>query len=289
MLCDIFVSAPAKVNIGLKVLPKREDGFHNIESIFQTVPLSDELYVRLLGDDECKCEIECEDMVLPEINTLSATYDAFCSLTGNKKSVFVKLKKNIPSGGGLGGGSSDAASFLKALCMLTKVELSDELADNVASKVGSDVFFFLHCYGFSEKIGCALVEGRGEIVKPIKPRSDLHFILLFPGVSSSTKEAYSLVDESFASGKETICPDFQDLEKIYNENPEKWTFKNTFTPCLEKKYPKISDALNDIQKTPVAWTEMSGSGSTVFGIYSSSENMKLAFESLKKKWDCICF
>lgn len=288
MLCKIALCAEAKVNIGLKVLPKRDDGFHNIESIFQTVPLSDELEVMLLEDKNEECVVECEEMVLPENNTLASAYKAFNALTGNKNSIKVVLKKKIPSGGGLGGGSSDGAALLKALCELKKVTLTDELADSVASKVGSDVFFFLHCYKNGSKTGCAVVTGRGEVVKPISPRNDLHFVMIFPEVHSSTKEAYGLVDMDIASGKTVECPDLKDLEKMYNENPENWKFKNTFTPPLSEKYPLIATALEDIRKQGALWAEMSGSGSTVFGVFSSIIEADKAFNNLNKKWNCFC-
>lgn len=288
MLCKIALCSEAKVNIGLKVLPKRNDGFHNIESIFQTVPLSDELEVMLLEDEKEECIVECEEMVLPENNTLTSTYKAFNALTGNKNSIKVLLKKRIPSGGGLGGGSSNGASLLRGLCELKKVILTDELADSVASKVGSDVFFFLHCYKNCSKNGCAVVTGRGEVVKPITPRNDLHFVMIFPEVHSSTKEAYELVDMDISSGKTVECPDLEELEKMYNENPQNWKFRNTFTPSLSKKYPLIAQALEDIRKQGALWTEMSGSGSTVFGVFSSIIEADKAFNNLNKKWNCFC-
>ena len=114
MLTEISVSAPAKINVGLKVLPVRGDGFHSIESIFQTVGLYDELTVKLI-DGFGHCEVSCADIVLPKKNTIESAYKAFSEVYDKIKSVSVFLKKGIPSGGGLGGGSSDAAAFVRAL------------------------------------------------------------------------------------------------------------------------------------------------------------------------------
>lgn len=283
MLSDIRVLAPAKVNIGLNVLPARSDGFHDIESIFQTVKLADVLDVSFINENG-NCILDGGDLILPTENTFSKTYDAFCDLTGCRKGVFVKFQKVIPMGGGLGGGSSDAASFLKALAYLNKVELTNELSDAVASQVGSDVFFFLHCGEDENGTGCAVVTGRGDIVKAIKPRSDLYFVLIFPNVHSSTKEAYGLLDDSYESGKKTSCPKLADLEYIYRGSVSEWSFINSFTSVLVQKYPVIGKALQDIKNTGALWSDMSGSGATVFGVYSSKEECERAFVQLRKSW-----
>ena len=111
MSAEVRVLAPGKVNFNLNVLPPRADGFHNIESIFQTVSLFDELTV-CLEKGYNTCAVECQEMTLPESNTITSAYSAFCSLTGFNQSVKVNLVKKIPSGGGLGGGSSDAAAVV---------------------------------------------------------------------------------------------------------------------------------------------------------------------------------
>jgi len=285
MLFDVSVRCNAKVNIGLKVLPRREDGFHNIESIFQTVDFFDDLYVEKTS--ECNaCKVECAELKLPAENTLTATYTAFCRLTGKNTGVRAKITKRIPAGGGLGGGSSNAASFLRALALLNDVELTDSLADAVAEQVGSDVFFFLHCG--KDGTGAALVSGRGEIVAPISPRKDLYYILVLPDVHSSTKEAYALVDESIESGIDIVYPDFREYESIYQGSVKNWTFGNSFTLALTKKYPVIAQALADIKRSGAVWSDMTGSGAVVFGVYEAAEASKKAFAELQLKWkNCI--
>lgn len=286
MLKDIIIQAPAKVNLGLKVLHNRADGFHNIESIFQTVELFDELHVTLL-EEKNVCKVFCDSMELPEENTVTKTYFTFCELTGFNGGVEVSIKKNIPAGGGLGGGSSDAAAFLTALSNLSGVELSKRLADDVASKVGSDVFFFLHSGYFQNGRGCAVVSGRGEIVKAIKPRTDLYFLLVFPGVHSSTKEAYQLVDQAYESGFDVVCPDFCDIESMYYSSVKGWKFANSFTPALSKKYSLIDSALGFIIESGADWAEMSGSGATVFGVFDSEKKALEAKSKCQKQWRCV--
>jgi 4-diphosphocytidyl-2-C-methyl-D-erythritol kinase len=288
MLSGIEIRAPAKINIGLKVLPKREDGFHNIESIFQTVALYDDLYVEQAQKNDY-CTVSCEAFVLPADNTITAAYRAFCSLTGIHDGADIKLVKRIPAGGGLGGGSSDAASFIQAFARLENIELTDELADKTASLVGSDVFFFLHSAICSDSGGCAVVTGRGERVKPIIPRSDLHIVLVFPDVHSSTKKAYGLLDNAFEAGNSVTCPEREKLESVYNSSVRDWTFANSFTPVLVQQYPAIGKALADIRKSGALWSEMSGSGATVFGIYDSKESALHACSFLQRSWKrCVC-
>ncbi|MCR4580859.1 MAG: 4-(cytidine 5'-diphospho)-2-C-methyl-D-erythritol kinase [Treponema sp.] len=262
---DFSVKAYAKVNFGLKVLPKRQDGFHNIESIFQTVDLYDQLNVALLPTNECR--VTCNSMSLPEDNTLVKAYKAFvevsnCSVPG----VDVELVKGIPSGGGLGGGSSDAAALVRVLEKSCDVLLSESQFDYIASKTGSDVFFFMH--SDEEGKACAVVSGRGEIVRRIKPRHDLFLLLVFPNVSSSTKEAYSLVDDYLAARKMVTGTAFSNLESVYNRSVEEWNFVNTFTPVITETYPKVRDALDLLKQNGAPFAEMSGSGSTVYGVFT---------------------
>lgn len=268
---EIKISALAKVNIGLLVLPKRSDGFHNIESIFQTVNIADNLLVKIC-DLKGECRVFCESMILPAENTISMAYKAFCSVTGKDFSgISVILEKNIPAGGGLGGGSSDAAAFVRALEKLSNMHLTNEQIDKISSLVGSDVYFFLHC-GEQGK-GCAKVSGRGEVVKPILIRNDLFFLLVFPGVHSSTKEAYTLVDEQLAEGINVVNPKYEEFETMYNGPVYDWTFRNSFTQALVKRYSEIGRALDCLKKTKAMYSEMSGSGSVTFGVYSSYEEV----------------
>ena len=285
MSIDVCVKAPAKVNIGLKVDKKRHDGFHSIESIFQAVDFYDELKIHRISKAECI--VNCSQMSLPQSNTLTKAYEAFRTETNIDFGVEIELNKLLPSGGGLGGGSSDGAALIKGLSELAEIELTRNLADSVASKVGSDVFFFLHCGYFENGCGAALVSGRGEFVEPIKPRRDLTFLMVFPEIHSSTVEAYSLLDTAFESGFHVACPEFSKLESLYNDSPSSWRFKNSFTPVLVNKYPLLGEALKDIKKYGADWAEMSGSGATLFGVFESELAAKKAVSECQKKWKCV--
>ena len=283
MLIEVSSKAYAKVNFGLRVLPRRADGFHNIESIFQTIDLYDELIVT--PTDEKGCIVQCDSMQLPENNTLSSAYNAFCETTGRDNiGVNVNLIKGIPSGGGLGGGSSDAAALIRVLEKFYDIKLNDAQLDNVASKTGSDVFFFMHCD--HEGKGCSLVSGRGEYIKKITPRKDLWLLMIFPEAKSSTKDAYALIDKAFAEGKVLKSPEFNELEHVYNQAVENWTFINTFTPVISGQYEEIARALQELKKAGCCYSEMSGSGSTLFGVFTMRQQAISASNLLCSTWNC---
>jgi len=293
MLDEIRISAPAKVNIGLYVSPIRSDGFHNISSIFTSIPLYDDLTVSLLGDSDV-CNVQCKfvsssasfDVSFPEKNTLSSTYKAFSALTGFHSGINVSVLKRIPMGGGLGGGSSDAAFLLYALEKLSGISLKMQERYAIAEKVGSDVFFFLHCW---EKRFCsAFVSGRGEIVNEIEPRSDIYFVVVCPEVHSSTKDAYGAVDEWYRLGKIGLENEVtkERLSLMYASAVCEWKFCNTFSPVLMEKFSEIRMALEDLKKSGAVFADMSGSGASLFGVFDSAESARIAWNELRRKWNC---
>ena len=281
MLDVVRDCAPAKLNMHLEVYPKRSDGYHPIRSIFQTISLVDDLVVSLSGES-LSCVVECDSMQLPVENTLTKTYRLFCQFSGVSEGVYVKLTKRIPTGAGLGGGSSDAATFLLILNKMFDYPLGLSQLEEIANLVGSDVLFFLSG-------GSALVTGRGDIVEPIKPREDFCIVVVYPDVHCSTPESYGLVDEYFALGKMVNETTLQDLEKMYYEPVSEWRFVNTFTNPVATKYPVIFDVIKSLKDLGADYVQMSGSGSTVFGVFSNFDVGKDACTNLKRFWSkCYC-
>ena len=281
MLDVVRDCAPAKLNLHLEVYPKRSDGYHPIKSIFQTISLVDDLEVSLSGKS-LSCVVECDAMQLPVENTLTKTYRLFCQISGVTAGVHVKLTKRIPSGAGLGGGSSDAATFLLILNKMFDYPLGLNQLEEIANLVGSDVLFFLSG-------GAAIVTGRGDIVEPIKPREDFCIVVVYPDVHCSTPESYGLVDEYFALGKTVNETALQDLEKMYYEPISEWRFLNTFTNPVATKFPVIFDVMKSLENLGADYVQMSGSGSTVFGVFSNLEVGKDACTNLKRFWNkCYC-
>lgn len=288
MSYDIHVLAPAKVNLGLRVLPVRADGYHEIESIFQTIPLYDSVSVQTTDGRRGTCTVECIGMNLPEQNTVTIAYDAFCKFTGFAEPVHVCVEKGIPSGAGLGGGSSDAAALITALDVVFSTHLSASDKKLIAASVGSDVFFFLNSYSGTVCSGCAVVTGRGEEVVAIPSRKDLFFVVIWPEIHSSTREAYSLVDAWYAPRWEWTGPSATELETVYNNPVCAWGFVNSFTAPLSVRFPRIGQALQDLRRTGAGSVLMTGSGSAVFGVFDTSACADDAFLKLREKWK-YCF
>lgn len=279
MLSSVHVTAPAKINLHLKVGEKRRDGFHDIESIFQMIPLYDELLMEMV-DSSYTCQVDSPALVLPPENTITSAYKAFCAVTGIDRGIKVSLTKRIPSGAGLGGGSSDAAAVLRGLERLFDVSLSEAQLHDAASKIGSDVFFFL---ADSPDKTVALVKGRGDVLSYIRPRGDLSFVLVCPGVHSSTAEAYSLVD-NWNSGNTAVFLPYEKLEAEYRLSAQKWTFGNSFTKPLVRKFPVIGQAIDDLHAQNADFVEMTGSGSVVFGVFASEKDAERAYTQLCQVW-----
>lgn len=279
MLRSVHVTTPAKLNLHLKVNEKRADGFHGIESIFQKIPLYDELLIEM-ADKKNTCKVISPGFNLPQNNTLVSAYNLFCAATGVSEGVSVTLKKCIPSGAGMGGGSSDAAGMLQGLQKLFEVSMTDAELKKAAEIIGSDVPFFLYD---GAEYDAALVTGRGENVKYIESRRDLYYVLVCPGVHSSTKEAYELVD-NWNNGGSSTFPKFIDLESIYKGPVKYWTFCNSFTEPIAWKYPEIKKAIQDMKNQNPDFVEMTGSGSVVFGVFSSVNDAKKAYTQLCQVW-----
>lgn len=271
MRCDIRVLAPAKVNFALKVGQKGTDGYHSIESVFQTVSLCDTITVKETAGNG-NCEVHCGKMELPNDNTAARAYRAFAEVSGlHLPSVAVSIDKKIPMGGGLGGGSSDAAAFVRALEVLTTVVLTVPQLCLIASRVGCDVYFFLLCGAD----GCAIVRGRGDIVKPIRTRRDLRMLLVILPFASSTPEAYRLLDER-RKERMAAVPVLGDPEEVYKRPVKQWTFVNDFTLPVSERFTIIQSILGYLHNSGAAFCEMSGSGSTLYGVFDTDEGVERA-------------
>src|SRR5574344_35556 len=295
MFDSLTVRSPAKINLVLHVLPRRADGYHNIESIFTTVSLGDEIIIAPTNLKNT-CSVECREMSLPRENTFTAAYKAFCVLTGVDDGVSVTVTKHIPAGGGLGGGSSDASSFIKSIDTLFGTQLSSTALISLAGEVGSDCYFFMQAllaresnpsHDFPSNNFAAVVTGRGEVVKQIAVRNDYEMLLVLPNVSVSTKEAYARGDECNLSRNDVHCNRGENgegchkaLVDIYGKPVHEWCFVNDFTAPVCRAFPKINEALEAVKKSGADFADMSGSGSTVFGVYETREKVLQAQEVL---------
>ena len=180
---EITLNAYAKINLSLAIIGKRDDGYHNLSTIMQTISLFDKITIKK-SCDNIICNTDNKYIPSGEGNIAFKAAKKFFEFTNIDGGAIISIKKNIPFGAGMGGGSADAASVLKGLNKLysTKICLDDLI--KIASEIGADVPFAL--FG-----GTALVQGIGDKISRLKPFMDCYILVLKPGVSISTPKAYS--------------------------------------------------------------------------------------------------
>jgi 4-diphosphocytidyl-2-C-methyl-D-erythritol kinase len=259
----IKVPSFAKVNLGLYIHEKRKDGFHSIESIFQTISLKDLLYFKLGGT---KIKITSNNPDLPEgsSNLIYKAANFFKNKEGKNLGVEIKADKKIPIGAGLGGGSSNAAATLLTLNRILKYPKKSEELMEYAESIGSDVPFFL-------KGGTALVSGRGEKIKLANDIPTLNFLLAVPQFLISTKDAYKWWDnkEKQALTNEDLSLILQKMQEGEKEILSK--LKNSFQGIILERYPQLKDILEKLNRLKPINVMLSGSGPTVFAIFGSEK------------------
>lgn len=271
--------AYAKINLHLEVLGKQKNGFHNIVSVFQTISLADELYIKRLSDKQNTCIIFSPAKELPKENTITKAYKMFSSMACIKDNVEVNLIKRIPIGAGLGGGSSDAATVLLGLNEMFGYPLNLASLEELAISIGSDVPFFL-------KGGTMLASGRGEILKPLNMTKPYFGVLVYPGIESSTPRAYALLNRQLdVELKPAFNPeDFCTID--YFELP----FFNSFEEVLFKEFPVIKALKMVLTSYGADFALMSGTGSSVYGLFTDKRKAEIACNLLSVQYEqCFLF
>ena len=262
--------APAKINLSLDVLKKRSDGYHELKMIMQTVSLYDEIDIE--KDDKISIDSNKKEIPLDNRNLAWKAAELFFEYTGIRAGCKIYITKNIPDGAGLGGGSSDAATVLIALNKIYNSNLSESELREIAVKIGADVPFFI--IG-----GTCLAEGIGEKLTKINNNIDPYILIFKPDFSISTKWVYENL-------KLENKPSY-DIESIINDlNDGEPSFSNKIFNYLEEismsEYPQILNIKNILKNMGANGALMSGSGSSVFGIFFDEIKAKQAFENLKK-------
>lgn len=264
--------APAKLNLFLEVTGRRDDGYHTIETVFQTVSLYDtitiEPHVKVI-------QLHCDAPGIPcdERNLALRAALLLKEKTSYKKGAIIKLEKGIPAGAGLGGGSSDAAAVLKCLIKLWDIKISPQDLLEIAVSLGADVPFFLHG-------GTAVAQGIGEQIKPLSGVAPAHYLLIYPGFQVSTAGVYGKLQ--FPLTKK------QKINKILNvlvsgSQSELWSrlMFNRLEDAVFPEHRMVRHAKDMLTKLGYP-SLMSGSGSTVFAVIPSPEDGEKIMEKLKK-------
>lgn len=260
----------AKLNLGLRIIGARDDGFHEIVSVFQEISLRDRLLMEVHGGSG-NISLTCGDG-LPDGsgNIVWRAARKFLDISGERIDVRMELSKRIPVEAGLGGGSSDAASVLKCLAEVTG-RLDLDLV-SASADLGSDVPFFLAG-------GTALVRGRGELLTPM-PTIPFHAVLVHPPVTVPTPEAYRLWDaeapgpsdgSSYLTNSDMIRHDSASSAVWHEGKPFPLDLRNDFLPLLEKRIPEIAEVSRFLSDSLSCDWGLSGSGPTFFALFRTEE------------------
>ena len=254
----------SKVNIGLRILEKRDDGYHNINTIFQELQFGD---IITIDENDHGCNIISSDIQIPsgKNNICYKAYYELIKKFPNLNGIKITIKKNVPIGSGLGGGSANAASVLKGICKLFDLGLSNNELESIALKIGADVPFFI-------KGGTQLGKGIGEILMPINKTFNGFYLLVIPKISISTKWAYSKIKNKLNS-EETLT-NFARFLGEKNFSPK--LFENDFEDVVIPAYPEIGLIKNKLIELGAKFASLSGSGSTVYGIFNNEPSVKEA-------------
>ncbi|QNL49118.1 4-(cytidine 5'-diphospho)-2-C-methyl-D-erythritol kinase [Olivibacter sp. SDN3] len=248
----MIIFANAKINIGLQVLNRRSDGYHNLETIFYPVKMHDVL--EIVPGNELKLEVSGLD--IPNNNQDNLCIRAYKALAKdfNLTPVHIYLHKNIPIGAGLGGGSADAAFLLKLLAQYFELNLSEETMENYARGLGADCCFFI-------KNTPVYATGIGDIFSDVDINLSIyHLVLITPNIHISTGEAYGSV-KTTGKGKNLI----EDIKRPVDQ--WKTHIFNDFEPGIFNRYPEIRGIKSSLYEKGALYAAMSGSGSTVYGIF----------------------
>lgn len=264
----------AKINLLLRILGKRDDGFHELCTVFQTVSLKDNLTFR----ENPKIALTCSDKTIPtnERNLIVRAAETLQKKYKIKKGAEIFLEKNIPSPGGLGGGSSNAAAALFGLTKLWRIQFVFAELLEIGKTLGADVPFFF--YG-----GTALGTGRGDKISQMNDLEETHLLIVTPDVSVSTVNAFARLNAAHLTNKSSksilqICRDEANTVNLPHSN---WV--NDFENTVFKIEPEIKRVKQKLLNCNAKQASLSGSGASVFATFEDANQLQRAFGALKNE------
>ena len=254
----------AKINLGLSIIRKRPDNYHDIETIFYPIDITDALEIVpaskdggtfIQTGDSLSCDAE-NNLVIKAYRLLQYRVPL--------PEIEIYLRKYIPSGAGLGGGSSDAAHMLKLLNQYANLKINDSDLESIASEIGSDCPFFIQNRP-------VFAEGKGNVFSNIELSLNGYFLILIsPAIHVSTKEAYSLITPQFPKYK---------ITEVINSPISEWKnmLINDFEKSVFPQYPELGTIKNKLYEYGAIYVSMSGSGSSIFGIFDHKIDLAKEF------------
>ncbi|MBQ1872101.1 MAG: 4-(cytidine 5'-diphospho)-2-C-methyl-D-erythritol kinase, partial [Lachnospiraceae bacterium] len=255
----------AKVNLGLDIVGRRDNGYHEVKMIMQSVDLKDSMTLTVNDTDIVTIMTDSKDIPADDSNIVVKAIKLLKQEYGIKKGINVELKKNIPIAGGMAGGSADAAAALRGMNELFNLKLDDKKLCELGVKLGADVPYCIMG-------GTMLSEGIGEILTPLKSAPDCYVAIVKPAFSVSTKKVYEAYDS--LSGDRIIHPDIDGLIDAINEGD---LYKmctcmgNSLESVTEKDHPYITEIKRILEEKGAVKAMMSGSGPTVFAIFDDKD------------------
>jgi len=253
------IKARAKINVSLDILGKRDDGYHEIKTIMQTVDLFDTITVSAADGDFITIDTNSNKIPADSSNLAYKAAEYLKKNYNISKGIKIKIDKNIPVAAGLGGGSADCAAALIAVRNLYKLSITDEELAQIGKSMGADIPYCI--YG-----GTYLAEGIGEKLTKLPPFPNMYVLIAKPDIDVSTKWVY----RNFELSKVKRLPDIDKMTDYISENNIKGicdNLCNVLESVTAEKYPVIKDIKNTMIEFGALGALMSGSGPTVFGLY----------------------
>lgn len=268
------IKANAKINLSLDILNKRADGYHEVKMIMQSIDLHDEIAIEINNDQGISIKCNNDNVPTDDRNIAYSAAKLLFDRCGITKGVVISINKNIPIEAGLAGGSCNAAAVLLALNDMLDLKIDNSELLQIGKQIGADVPFCM--VG-----GTMLSQGIGEILTPLAPLDNAYIVLVKPPFGVSTKWVYSnlKLDEVIKR------PDVDAIIKALERSDIKFisnNMVNVLETVTENEYPKIEKIKKDMIENGALGSLMSGSGSTVFGLFDSYENAVNAAEKLKE-------
>ena len=275
-----YIKARAKINLSLEVLEKRQDGYHNIKSVFQKISLYDEIYIEKIKENKIIIETNINE-IKNEENIIYKAYEKLKSKYNQITGIKVKLNKRIPIQAGMAGGSTDCASFLISMNKLFKLEMSQSKIEEIGKELGADVIPCLYD-------GTTLVEGIGEKVTKLETKVKYYILVIKPKMSCNTKEMYKRLDEIGYKNQENKTEKI--IEALQENNIEKLAnnLYNIFEIAIDNQNI-LNEIKNKLREEGALGTLLTGSGACIYGIYEDKIKIRNAYKELKDKYETyIC-
>jgi len=265
----IKLRAYAKINLGLRILGKRADGYHDIETILHRIDIYDEL--SFSKSETISLETDAPEIPSGEENLCIRGARLLSSHSGAKGGARISLRKKIPAGAGLGGGSSDAAATLLGLNELWGLDLKHEELHRLAAQLGSDVPYFV-------RKGTAYAAGRGEILEYFPLKLPYWIVVMYPNIHVSTAWAYQQVRIEKSDRKDDLRDNL--VDNLHDGEILKQLIRNDFEPVVFRAHPELSEIKQEYYEHGALFAQMSGSGSSMYGLFESEGGARSVCEKL---------